>query len=217
MVGARRTAEELGRAFPGVSVHTSGAASVRDAVPAEPSLVIATPGAEPVADGGYAAALLLDAWASLDRPVLDAAEEGLRRWFAAAALVRPGAAVVIAGVPEGPPLPAVEALVRWAPEWFASRELSERRGLRLPPAAWVATLRGPRRAVRDLVEAAGLPETVQTLGPLPVPGGEEVQVLLRAPLGEGPSCARALAAGRAIRSARKAGEGVQVVVGATEV
>ena len=36
----------------------------------EPALVVATPGAEPVAEGGYAAALLLDGWALLNRPDL---------------------------------------------------------------------------------------------------------------------------------------------------
>src|SRR5690606_14366307 len=68
VVGARRTAEEIGRAFTGVPVHTSGAATVLAEVPDVPSIVIATPGAEPLAVGGYAAALLLDAWALLDRP-----------------------------------------------------------------------------------------------------------------------------------------------------
>ncbi len=56
VTGAARTAEELGRAFPGVPVRTSGGQHVLAAVPAEPALVIATPGAEPVAAGGYAAA-----------------------------------------------------------------------------------------------------------------------------------------------------------------
>ncbi|MBD3785295.1 MAG: primosome assembly protein PriA, partial [Micrococcales bacterium] len=78
VVGARRTAEELGRAFPGVPVERSGAGTVLDAVEGTPRLVVATPGAEPVAEGGYAAALLLDAWALLDRPTLDAGEEALR-------------------------------------------------------------------------------------------------------------------------------------------
>ena len=103
VVGARRTAEELGRAFAGVPVHTSGSGDVLAAVDGRPSLVIATPGAEPVAHGGYAATLLLDAWASLDRPTLDAAEEALRRWTAAAALTRSGSdggVVVLAGAPD---------------------------------------------------------------------------------------------------------------------
>ncbi len=116
-----------------------------------PRLVIATPGAEPVAAGGYAAALLLDAWAFLDRPALDAAQEALRRWTAAAALVRPArgttgrqARVVLCGAPDHMAIPPVEALVRWAPDWLADRELAERRELGLPPAAWMAQLTGPR-------------------------------------------------------------------------
>ncbi|MYW17489.1 primosome assembly protein PriA, partial [Streptomyces sp. SID2955] len=59
VVGARRTAEELGRAFPAVPVRTSGREHVLDTVPDAPALVVSTPGAEPVAEGGYAAALLL--------------------------------------------------------------------------------------------------------------------------------------------------------------
>lgn len=38
----------------------------------QPALVVSTPGAEPVAEGGYAAALLLDGWAMLGRPDLRA-------------------------------------------------------------------------------------------------------------------------------------------------
>ncbi|MER6878401.1 primosome assembly protein PriA, partial [Amycolatopsis sp. NPDC000673] len=91
VVGAKRTAEELGRAFPGVPVRTSGATEVLATVPGRPALVVCTPGAEPVAEGGYGAALLLDGWALLGRQDLRAAEETLRRWMAAGALVRPAA------------------------------------------------------------------------------------------------------------------------------
>src|SRR5690606_5441100 len=73
VVGARRTAEELGRAFPGVPVRTSGRDAVLATVPDEPALVVATPGAEPVVDGaGYGAVLLLDTWALLTRADLRA-------------------------------------------------------------------------------------------------------------------------------------------------
>src|SRR5690606_616127 len=67
VTGARRTAEELGRALPGYPVRTSGRDDVVAAVPASPALVVSTPGAEPVADGGYGAVLLLDTWALLTR------------------------------------------------------------------------------------------------------------------------------------------------------
>src|SRR4051794_37037730 len=106
VVGARRTAEELGRAFPRVLVRTSGG----DHVPDKPALIVSTPGAEPVAEGGYSAALLLDTWLLLARPDLRAPEEAVRRWFNAAALVRPGrngGAVIVMGEPSATPLQAV--------------------------------------------------------------------------------------------------------------
>jgi primosomal protein N' (replication factor Y) (superfamily II helicase) len=175
VVGARRTAEELGRAFPGVPVHTSGAGEVLASVSGKPGLVIATPGAEPVAENGYAATLLLDAWASMDRPTLNASEEALRRWLAAAALTRgesQGGVAVLCGAPTHTTLPLVEALVRWDPEWFVARELAERVQLSLPPAVRMAQLVGSRVAVQRAVEVAGLADSVERLGPLPwVPVG----------------------------------------------
>jgi primosomal protein N' (replication factor Y) len=201
VVGARRTAEELGRAFPGVPVRTSGADVVLARVPSGPALVVATPGAEPVADGGYAAALLLDAWALLERADLRAGEESLRRWMNAAALVRgavDGGSVVLVS-PAG--LRPVEALVRWSPSWFAAGELSERRALRFPPAATVVTLSGAPAAVQHLLRCAELPPQVEVLGP--VPHADGVRMLLRAPLEHGDELAAAVRAGVAIRTARK--------------
>jgi primosomal protein N' (replication factor Y) len=212
VTGARRTAEEIGRAFPGTAVVTSGSGEVLGSVPDEPALVIATPGAEPVATGGYSAVLLLDAWASLDLPVLDASIESLRRWTAAAALVRPGRAVVLCGVPEGAALPAVEALVRWDPAWLAARECAERRELGLPPTVRTARLSGARRALEEALAQLDLPEGAQLLGPMPAPtvrapaGGEpapEWHALVRAPQEATLRLTRALLALRAFRSARK--------------
>lgn len=205
VVGARRTAEELGRAFPGVPVVTSGAGSVVDEVDAKPRLVISTPGAEPVADGGYAACLLLDAWALLDRPSLDAAEEALRRWMGAVALTRgaaDGGVAVLAGAPTHATVPAVEALVRWDPAWFADRELSERAELGLPPTARVATLSGARPALQSAVAEMRLGDSVRVLGPLPV-DAETERLVLSASLVDGPALAAEVAAMRARRSARK--------------
>lgn len=224
IVGARRTAEELGRAFPGVAVHTSGGGAVLARVPAASSLVIATPGAEPVADDGYAATLLLDAWSQVDRPVLDAEEEALRRWLAATALTRGAAAggvVVLCGVPPHVGLPCVEALVRFDPAWFAQRELAERASLGLPPTVRMARLVGSRRALREALKQAELPDSVQRLGPMPLassrprgtsPDGdaERLQLLLRTSLDEGPAMVAALHTLRAVRSARKEIEALTV-------
>lgn len=237
VVGARRTAEELGRAFPGVPVHTSGVGDVVSLVSSKPGLVICTPGAEPVAENGYAATLLLDAWASLDRPTLDASEEALRRWMAAAALTRSatdGGVVVLCGAPMHTTLPAVEALVRWDPAWFVARELAERAELSLPPTVRMAQLVGPRVAVQQAVDLAGLGPEVERLGPLPwtpspgsggsggwvvaTPGTDgvddqpRVQLLLRTSLADGPALTAALTHMKALRSARKDKTAVSVRV-----
>ncbi|MEO6997845.1 MAG: primosome assembly protein PriA [Terracoccus sp.] len=233
VTGARRTAEEIGRAFPGVPVHTSGSGEVLAQVGAEPAIVIATPGAEPVAQGGYTAVLLLDAWASLDLPVLDAPLESLRRWTAAAALARPGRAVVLSGVPEVVALPAVEALVRWDPGWLADRELAERRELGLPPAARFAQLTGARRALDDALTHLDLPTDAAVLGPMPVStsqpsharqSGQTSQrdrradtapdwhALVRIDTDRTLELTRALSSLRAFRSARKDAEVVTVRV-----
>ncbi|GII67016.1 hypothetical protein Skr01_71010 [Sphaerisporangium krabiense] len=213
VVGARRTAEELGRAFPSVPVRTSGRDSVLATVGSSRALVVATPGAEPVPKGGYAAAVLLDGWAMLGRPDLRAAEETLRRWMNAAALLRPGAELVVLADAS---LPVVQALVRWDPVTHAERELAERAALGFPPAVRMATLTGPPAAVRDMAAGLGLPEGAQVLGPVPVeaprgrPAEPEERLMVRVPRGAEAALARALKGAAGVRAARKAPDLVRV-------
>ena len=218
MVGARRTAEELGRAFPRVPVRTSGRDTVLASVGAAPALVIATPGAEPVADGGYAAALLLDGWALLNRPDLRAGEEALRRWAAAAALVRSagegGTVVVLAE----PTLRPVQALVRWDPAGHAVRELAERAELRFPPVSRMASVSGPAGAVAELLALVRLPPGTDQLGPVPVSGaGGGERLLLRVPPGEGAALAGALKAAQVASGRAGGGEPVAVRLDPTDI
>lgn len=215
VVGIGRTAEELGRAFPGTPVLVSQAGTMVARVDGDRALVIATPGAEPTAAGGYAAALLLDAWATLDRTALDASVEALRRWCAAAALVRPGAAVVLAGIEAHAGIEPVEALVRWQPAWLAERELVARRALGLPPTVSMAIVSGPRRAVAQVIETVSGQVGVDVLDPVPFPAGGEqdpqrVHVALRVPSEHRSALTGALIAARATRSARKDPDPVSV-------
>src|SRR5262249_6798217 len=113
VTGARRTAEELSRAFPGVPVRTSTGSNALAEVVASPAVVIATPGAERVTRGGYAAAFLLAGWALLGRASLLAGQEALRRWMNAAALVRSAPAGGKVIVVADPAPAAVQALLRW--------------------------------------------------------------------------------------------------------
>jgi primosomal protein N' (replication factor Y) len=216
VVGARRTAEELGRAFPGVVVRTSGREEVLSRVPAGPALVVATPGAEPVADGGYGAALLLDGWALLTRADLRAAEEALRRWSNAVALVRPAARGGRVIVHADGAVPVVQALIRSDPGWYAERELAERTELGFPPAVRMASVTGAPQAVADFLALARLPESADTLGPVPV-GEDAERMLLRVPRADGRALAAALHAAAGVRSARKETAPVRVEVDPTEL
>ncbi len=207
VVGARRTAEELGRAFPGVPLRSSGGGEVLPDVPPGPALVIATPGAEPLAR--YGAALLLDAAALLARPDLRAAEEALRRWMTAAAMVEPategGRVVVVAEASLAP----VQALIRWDSAGHAAAELAARTELGFPPAVRMAAVDGVPDVLAGLEAAMELPAGAELLGPVPLPlsraesESERERLLIRVPRAEGRALAAALAALQAGRSARK--------------
>lgn len=200
--GEARTAEELGRMFPGTTVRSSSGQRVLDRVGRGADIVVATVGAEPVAEDGYAAVVLLDTWLSLARDDLRAAEEALRRWLNAAALARPGGHVVAVGDPAHP---ALQALVRWDPAGFARREAEERAQAHLPPAARIATVTGDLGALDDVLHLLDLPDGAEVLGPVPVAGRDpaEQRVLLRVPSAAGADLSRALGDLQRVRSARK--------------
>jgi len=221
MIGSSRTAEELGRAFPGVPVRTSAGDKVVPRVGAERALVIATPGGEPVADKGYAAAVLLDGLLLVGRADLRAEEEALRRWMAAAALVRPAGAGGRVLLVAPPGSRAAQALVAWDPVSFADRELAERRSSHLPPAARLATIDGDKAAVEAVangLDRAGLPAGAELLGPVAMlatrsepaappegelPGDLDVRLVVRVPPRAGAELASLLRQQQARRSAAK--------------
>jgi primosomal protein N' (replication factor Y) len=173
VVGARRTAEELGRAFAGMPVVTSAGDAIVAEVAARPALVVATPGAEPRAAGGYGAALLLDTWALLGRQDLRAAEDALWRWMTAAALVRArGDGGVVMVVAESS-IPTVQSLIRWDPVGHAEAELTARTEVGLPPSVHMAAIDGTAEAVAALLDELPDHETIQAdlLGPVHLPPG----------------------------------------------
>ena len=222
--GAGRTAEELGRAFPSVTVVSSAGDHIRAEIPDAPALVVATPGAEPVAPSGYAAALLLDGTAMLSRQSLRAQEETLRRWLTAAALVRPagdGGVVVVTADDTA----TVGHLLRWDPAGAAERELALRRELGLPPAVRYAELTGSREGLDAFVSRLGLPEGARIVGPAPVEelpaqsAGEALpqwRTLCFFPYGDATAITPAMRAAKAALSARRTGDPVYIRVDAPD-
>jgi len=229
--GVLRTAEELGRAFPGKPVITSSGDHVKATVPNTRSLVVATVGAEPVADGGYAAALLLDGDSLLRRENLRAGEDAVRRWFNAAALVKParegGLVVITADDTVG-----VGALLRWDAGGYAQRELALRQELHLPPAVRIASVTGGRTAVghftqgiEQQLDRQGI--VLRTAGPAPLllsdarpnrrDAGEDVRTLLFIPYAQAGEATRVMRAVKAAAAARRADDPVQLRLDGVDV
>lgn len=221
VIGAARTAEELGRAFPEVPIRASGGAAVLDAVSGEAQVVVATIGAEPATPDGYGVALLLDGWALLGRADLRAAEDALRRWMSAATLVRSSGQVIVMAEPS---VPTVQALVRWDPVGHARFELESRTEVRFPPAVRFAAIDGTTESIAELLGEAQLPDGVEMLGPVPLPPGarkpfssgdspaEVERMILRADRARGAALARALGAAQAVRSTHRSDAPLRVQI-----
>lgn len=193
--GSERTADELGKAFPGIRVIVADGAHPVDRVADKPALVVATRGAEPLADGGYRAIVLLDGARMLQAPDLRIGEACLRWWSNAAALAAPGAPVHLVGV-DGL---VAKALATWNQSGYARAELAERAPLHMPPAARVALVEGTSSAVGTALASLGelsLPADA-VLGPVPVETGDDpprVRALVRFDYGAGVRVADALRA-----------------------
>ncbi|MGP9488601.1 primosomal protein PriA [Glutamicibacter sp. 287] len=199
-IGADRTADELGLAFPKVPVISSTGAKPVRRLSGKPALVVATPGVEPFVEAGYRAVLLLDADKMMAHDSLRNTEEVLSRWFTAASLASSSGVVVLTGTPS----PAGAALVRYDPASFAERELGERRELGLPPAVRSAVISGPgaERLIAALDPA--MRERLQIHGPTIIDGPPiEHRYVVFYSYAEGAAVTSALRALRARMSAAK--------------
>ncbi|WP_243074762.1 primosomal protein N' [Microbacterium sp. SS28] len=182
--GSERTADELGRAFAGIRIIVADGDHPVTHVDARPALVVATRGAEPIAEGGYRAVILLDGERMLLADDLRIGESCLRWWMNAAALSAANAPVHLVGVTGS----VARALATWTPAAYARSELADRAPLRMPPAVRVAVLEGPSTsvtaalaAVRDAAPDLGAQDL---LGPV-ARDDDTVRALVRFDYGQG--------------------------------
>lgn len=187
--GSLRTADELGRAFPGIPVVVADGQHERLEVDDRPRLVVATRGAEPVAAGGYRAVLLLDGERLLARESLRVAEDAVRAWSGARALARDDATVVVTGAVGR----VATAMTARDPAGFAAAELADRRALRFPPAVRAASVVGGPDEVERVVAAVRGIGATDALGPVDV-GEGAVRSIVRFDYGAGVDVAHALRA-----------------------
>ncbi len=188
-LGSGRTAEELGRAFPGTRVILADGEHPVLRVGPAPALVVATRGAEPIAEGGYQAVLLLDGERMLARETLHVAEDCLRWWSSAAALAAPGAPTILVGVSGA----LARAFATGRLVDFAHAELADRRELRFPPAVRLASVAGAEATVRAVLDAVDPALLIDVLGPAPV-DERTVRAILRFEYARGAEVATAVRA-----------------------
>src|SRR5699024_6564359 len=166
VVGSTRTAEELARGFPDTDLRIAGGAHgpLQDAEVPDEAIVVATPGAEPAPEGGFAAAVLLDADAMLGRAAFDADVEAVRRWRNAIALVRTAedaGEVLVVGTAT---LPAIRDLIAHRSSAFLDRVLADRRDTELPPFTRVAEIVGDKAACHAFLDQVERPDGTELFG-----------------------------------------------------
>ena len=146
--GSERTAEELGKAFPGVTVIVADAKNRQLEIPKKTCLVVATRGAEPITENGYRAVLILDGEKELQRASINTTENCLRWWGSAVALTAADGVAILAGVTGNFSTNFASRL--W--ENITSLELQERKALGFPPATRAISITGEMKVINEILE-----------------------------------------------------------------
>jgi primosomal protein N' (replication factor Y) len=174
--GIERAAEEISRAFPGFAVVISAGDVIKDSVESKPALVLATPGAQPVAEGGYAAVVVLDAIRFFSHTDINGQERAREILFETASLVSSDGQVLLVLDDSHP---VVAALARWNIAPLLKRELAERDELKLPPSVISAVLVMEQTSasailsgLKKALEDGRLPSSTRIFGATILPKGQ---------------------------------------------
>lgn len=189
--GSTRTVAEFGKAFPGHRIIESTGDNPIYRVDDKNALVIATPGAEPYAEYGYDAVVILDANRALGRDTLRATEDAVRVWSNAIALMSPNGSAVLVGVSGT----LATKISLWAIDEIARHELASRVELRYPPAVRLASVGADRKLLASLTAEISKIHGLEILGPVSVidKGVEiEARLLLKYEYSQGPELAAEL-------------------------
>jgi primosomal protein N' (replication factor Y) len=174
--GIDRAAEEISRAFPNFPVIISAGEVIKDFIDVKPSLVLATPGSQPLAAGGYAAVVILDGMRFFGHTDLRSQERARELFFESSSLIAKNGSVLLI-IDEVHPI--VSAITRWNVAPLIKRELAERSELQLPPSVSTSLLvmdqsigvqiaNGLKKAVSD----DRLPQSTRVYGPTDIAKGQ---------------------------------------------
>jgi len=173
--GIERAAEEISRAFPGFPVVISAGDVIKDSVDSRPALVLSTPGAQPLAEGGYAAVVVLDTIRFFSHTDINGQERARELLFETASLISSDGQVLLVLDDSHP---VVAALARWNIAPLLKRELAERDELELPPSVVSAVLVMEQTSasailsgLKKALEDGRLPSSTRIFGPTVLPKG----------------------------------------------
>lgn len=135
--GIERAAEEISRAFPNFPVVISAGEVIKDRIEAKPALVLATPGAQPQVEGGYAAVVILEGLRFFAHTDLRTQERARELFLETSSLISSEGSVLLV-IDDSHPI--VSAIARWNIAPLLKRELSDRLELKLPPSVFSVVL-----------------------------------------------------------------------------
>jgi primosomal protein N' (replication factor Y) len=181
--GIERAAEEISRAFPKFPVVISAGEVIKDRIEPKPALVLATSGAQPQVQGGYAAVVILDGMRFFAHTDLRTQERARELFFETSSLISPKGAVLLV-IDDSHPV--ISAIARWNVAPLLKRELSERAELNLPPSVFSVVLvmdqsigmqiaSGLKKALTD----GRLPQSCKIYGPTEIAKGQ-VKIVVHA-------------------------------------
>jgi primosomal protein N' (replication factor Y) len=177
--GIERLAEEIGKSFPNQVVIQSTASDPRDSVSSEAALVISTPGVEPIAQGGYAAVVILQVDRFLSSSTSNGVESAYSNFFAASALIGDVGIIALVG-DDGSAISS--ALTTWNPATISKREIEQRTSLKLPPITGAVIVLADstellrlKSALESAREESRAPKSLRVYGPT---AGEGAQLTL---------------------------------------
>lgn len=181
--GIERAAEEISRAFPKYPVIVSAGDVIKDRVESKPSLVLATAGAQPQVDGGYAAVVILDGMRFFAHTDLRTQERARELFFETSSLISLKGAVLLV-IDDSHPI--TSAIARWNVAPLIKRELSERTEVHLPPAVFSVALamdqaigiqiaNGLKKSISD----GRMPQSSKIYGPTEIAKGQ-VKIIIHA-------------------------------------
>jgi primosomal protein N' (replication factor Y) len=181
--GIERAAEEISRAFPKFPVVISAGDVIKDRIDHYPALVLATSGAQPQVEGGYAAVVILDGMRFFAHTDIRTQERARELFFETSSLIST-TGVVLLVIEDSHPI--VSAIARWNVAPLIKRELSERAELHLPPLVFSTVLvmeqsigmqiaSGLKKAQAD----GRIPQSCNVYGPTEISKGQ-VKIVLHA-------------------------------------